>query len=48
MKSQKKMIFRAAMAGSGVSNFIKNSKIAELGLTPEQVYNADETELNWR
>lgn len=33
-----------------VANFIKSlsTKISELGLTPEQVYNADETGLNWR
>ncbi|XP_055869350.1 uncharacterized protein LOC106072531 [Biomphalaria glabrata] len=35
---------------SEMSKFIKNfnAKITELGLTPEQVYNADETDLNWR
>lgn len=33
-----------------IANFIKSlsTKISELGLTPEQVYNADETGLNWR
>lgn len=33
-----------------ISNFIETlqAKINELGLTPEQVYNADETGLNWR
>ena len=33
-----------------IANFIKSlsNKISELVLTPEQVYNADETGLNWR
>lgn len=33
-----------------VSQFTQdlNTKIAKLGLTPEQLYNADETGSNWR
>lgn len=35
---------------SQISSFIENlnAKITQLGLTPEQLYNADETGLNWR